>query len=336
MKLSTAIGRFLLNRKSHCSPRTVAWYSNILTALAARFPDTSIEQITRDDLEQFVIDQRTRERRDTRGTHGNRLSDRTIEGMVRGLRIFFHFWWEMSVLSKDPSSRLKAPRNEESEQPLSYEQVNQLFAVLDEGKWPSVQRDRAVFLFMMDTGCRAEEVITADLSKLNLDERWCDVVGKGHKSRRVGLSPRTVVALRAYLGSRQSGRIFLTDHSSVAEVTGAERPLTYAGLRQIVRRMSKRTGLPLHPHLFRRTFATLFIDDGGETSHLQVLMGHAQIEMTNHYAQAARAMAALKEHRIHSPVNRIGKAKHHQTKQTELEPVFIFSPMDELAAQQEK
>lgn len=336
MKLWIAIGRFRMNRKAHCSPRTVTWYSNLLTTLDAHFPDKPIEQITSSDLEQFLVEQRTRERLDARGTHDNHLSDKTVEGIVRGLRIFFHFWWELGVLSKDPSSRLKSPRNEEYEQPLSHDQVNHIFAILDEGQWPSVQRDRALLLFMMDTGCRAEEIITADLSKLNLDECWCDVVGKGHKSRRVGLRPRTVSALRAYLGTREAGRIFLTDHSSVAQVTGAEHPLTYAGLRQALRRLSVRTGLTLHAHLFRKTFATHFIDDGGETSHLQILMGHAQIEMTNHYAQAARAMAALKEHQVHSPVNRIGKEKNHQTKSLGLEPALTISLMDELAAQQEK
>lgn len=335
MKLSIAIEQFLTNRKAHCNTRTVMWYSNILTPFVARFPDQDIEQITRFDLEQFMVEQRTRERQDHRGTHDNHLSGKTVDGIVRGLRTFFHFWWEQEVLLKDPSARLKGPRNDEYEQPLTQDQINHLFAMLDQGQWPSVQRDRALLLFMMDTGCRAEEITKADLSKLNLNEGWCDVIGKGDKSRRVGISSRTVQALRAYLGSRQVGRIFLTDHSSVADVTGSERPLTYAGLRQALRRLGERTGLPLHPHLFRRTFATHFIDDGGETSHLQTLMGHAQIEMTNHYARSARAMAALREHRLHSPVNRIGKTEKPSSS-SESEPAFRLSLVDALMVSPEK
>jgi site-specific recombinase XerD len=48
-------------------------------------------------------------------------------------------------------------------------------------------------------------------------------------------------------------------------------------------RIDERSGTHLHPHKLRTTFATYFVWSGGSTNTLQKLMGHADINTTQHY-----------------------------------------------------
>jgi site-specific recombinase XerD len=46
-------------------------------------------------------------------------------------------------------------------------------------------------------------------------------------------------------------------------------------------------GLKVHPHALRHTFATEFLNLGGQVTDLQLLMGHEKIETTLVYAHVA-------------------------------------------------
>ena len=284
MDLASAVDLFLLDRSTHCSNYTCIWYQQMLQPLREWIVDAN--GITTADLNRLIVHLRTRERADLRS---GPLSNRTIAAYVRALRIFFAWMVREGHLIHNPAQHIQPPRFERTPKALTLAQTQAILAVLNKGVWPQIKRDRALCLFLLDTGCRASEVLSAKRSQVNFTDGYIDVIGKGDKSRRIGLSPVTLSALKGL----NSEYLFSTDDGG---------SLTRAGLREILRRLSKRVGIALHPHLFRHTFGTLFVADGGDVSHLQILMGHAQIQTTHLYIEKARAQAALKEHRRHSPV----------------------------------
>jgi len=287
----------------------------MLDPLAEWLKDKDVSDIKSSDYNAYLVHLRTRERADLRP--GN-LSATTIGHAVRAIKTFSRWCREMGYADADPSARLKSPRIERLPESLTLEQVQLLKETLIHGKWQSVIRDRALVFFLLETGCRAAEVLCLTLDKLSLELMYADVLGKGNKTRRVGFTETTRDAVKAYLGNRTTGSIFQADYlpNPVLKCERQEKkgkpastPLKYEGLRMILLRLSNKTDIPLHCHLFRHTFGTLAVADGMDPSHVQTAMGHANIATTYLYVAQARQTAALKAMRLHSPLSVTAKVR---------------------------
>ena len=85
--------------------------------------------------------------------------------------------------------------------------------------------------------------------------------------------------------------------------------LTYAGLRQVVRRRAEKAGIP-EPglHAFRRAFCLACLRNGMDLVSLQRLMGHADLSLLRRYAdQSADDLHAA--HARAGPVDRLENKK---------------------------
>ena len=57
-------------------------------------------------------------------------------------------------------------------------------------------------------------------------------------------------------------------------------PMTYAAVDSLFRRLSKKTGINVHPHLLRHTHATELIRAGWDMAHVQKRLGHTSVQTT--------------------------------------------------------
>lgn len=71
-------------------------------------------------------------------------------------------------------------------------------------------------------------------------------------------------------------------------------------------KLSKLTGIAVHPHLLRHTFATLWLIKSNSRM-LQRLLGHTTLTMTNKYCQAVGCYDAVEAHKRFSPMDRLMK-----------------------------
>ena len=61
--------------------------------------------------------------------------------------------------------------------------------------------------------------------------------------------------------------------------------LQISGVEIMLRKLGKKLNIDkVHPHRFRRTLATKAIDKGMPVEQVQILLGHAKIDTTMHYA----------------------------------------------------
>jgi len=141
-------------------------------------------------------------------------------------------------------------------------------------------RDRAILLALLDTGCRASEFLDLCLGDVDLRNGACQVrSGKGAKPRTVFLGERARQELRSYLAFRKD----LDPLAPVWATRGGTR-LTYAGLRQIMRRRAKKAGIAAPSlHSFRRAFALGCLRSGMDIFALQRLMGHVDLSILRRY-----------------------------------------------------
>ena len=160
------------------------------------------------------------------------------------------------------------------------------------------RRDRAVLLFLYNTGARADEVAQVRIGDLDLgatssrDASSVVVHGKGNKTRRCPLWPKTVDTLRALTDGRAA--------SQHAFLNRRGQPLTRFGIHALVERHAAQvaTKLPsvatkrVSPHTIRHTTATHLLRAGVDINTIRAWLGHVSLDTTNVYAEVDLEMKA--------------------------------------------
>jgi site-specific recombinase XerD len=169
---------------------------------------------------------------------------------------------------------------------LEPEQARAVIAAVDP-KTTYGMRDRALLLFLYNTGARVSEALSVHLRELHLDRpRQVRLFGKGRKERLCPLWPETAEALRRIV-NKDSG-----DEPVFRNARGV--PLTRDGvaylLGKYVRRASEsmphlRT-LRVTPHVMRHSCAVALLQAGVDVSVIRDYLGHASIATTSRYITA--------------------------------------------------
>ena len=142
-----------------------------------------------------------------------------------------------------------------------------------------------------------------NLADVDLDAHRLRILhAKGNKQRVVPFAGRCGAALRAYLAVRgpEAGPLFVAFDGHGLHLTG--RALEPNGLKQLLRRLGKRTGIAkVHAHRFRHTFATWAIQHDARELDVQYLLGHASPDMVRRYSSSYRSEQAATRHARFSP-----------------------------------
>jgi site-specific recombinase XerD len=147
-------------------------------------------------------------------------------------------------------------------------------------------RDRALLLFLYNTGARVQEAADLRVEHVDLGEHpTVRLHGKGDKWRTCPLWQQTARTVAQLLESLDPSA---TPHTAVFTARG--QPLTRYGIYTIVRRHGARlddprTGRTISPHTFRHTAAVHLLEAGVEVNVIRGRLGHADLSTTNRYAE---------------------------------------------------
>jgi integrase/recombinase XerD len=148
-------------------------------------------------------------------------------------------------------------------------------------------RDRALILFLYNTGARVQEVADLQVGNLELGESaLVRLHGKGDKWRTCPLWRQTAVLLAQLLTSSDAPPA--TNEPVFRSTTG--EALTRFGIYKIVRRHAghlddARSRRKVSPHIFRHTAAVHLLEAGVEVNVIRGWLGHADLTTTNRYAE---------------------------------------------------
>jgi integrase/recombinase XerD len=264
-----------------CTPKTISNYewslTRFLTWLTAQGV-TSPAEITGRHVRAFIAQY----------AH---LSDWTIFTYARCIRTLLRFWYAEKYMSEPITVTM--PRIRQRRLPfLTADQVHHVLRFC-------TIRERAIILFLVDSGLRRQELINLNREDIDLKTGAVHVIqGKGRKDRLavVGATTRRAVLKLwvSQLDQRPESPAFQTK-------TGTR--FAQAGLCSMMDRLSARCGVHVSPHILRRTFATLALQNGIDLVSLQSLLGHNNIETTRRYIQWLDD-DLLKAHQRSSPVDR--------------------------------
>lgn len=217
---------------------------------------------------------------------GNSLT--TINNKRRYLNSFFSYLSNEGRIVGNPVSRIEAIK-EPHRRKRAYT-TEDLEAM--RSKCGHV-RDRALLEFLLATGLRVSETSSLKVGQIDLYKQTFTVVGKGNKERRAYISDTAMYHLSKYLQWRMQREQItweeLQERPLFATIKAPFSQLENNGIRCALKRIGAAADvMNVHPHRFRRTFAS-------EASHRQIpledlreLMGHTKLDTTLLYIDNER------------------------------------------------
>lgn len=220
------------------------------------------------------------------------LSPATIRLRFSALRSFYAYMQEREGLPSNPLAEVSLPKKRPSlPVHLSLSQMESLIAlplsVPQDKRSPAwlPYRDVAILELFYSCGLRLSELVSLDVSCLQVDSACIRVLGKGRKWRLV---PVGEYAMEGLLKYRQWADL---DADSPLFISRLRRRMTGRSVQLMLEKYLRLSDIPfaISPHKLRHTFATHLLDAGADLRAVQELLGHASLSTTQIYTHVTKA-----------------------------------------------
>lgn len=211
------------------------------------------------------------------------LATASIFRKMEAVKCFYKFLLIEQRIQDDPARFLKSPKlPQRMPEQLSREEMDRLLSYPAE-KFDEI-RTVTIIELLYAAGLRVSELINLQLENVNLQEGWVLAFGKGGKQRFVPIHPAACERLKYYIEVREahfaaknvSSDLFLNNRGKKISRVSVWKDLTALGRKAGISQ-------PLHPHLFRHTFASHLLQGGADLRSLQEMLGHANLTTTQIY-----------------------------------------------------
>ncbi len=229
--------------------------------------------------------------------HGRELSARSIARKLSSWRGFFNWMAHHAALAANPVDGVRAPRRPKTlPKALAVDDAVRLVSTSAHGNAhpePADLCNRAMFELLYSSGLRVSELAGLDLQYNKREDGsaalgWIDqagaeviVTGKGGKLRKVPVGSHALAAIAAWLAVRPpasdgSAALFLSRRA-----TRMSPRVLQTRLKQHALKVG--TGVGVHPHMLRHSFASHVLQSSGDLRAVQDMLGHASITSTQIY-----------------------------------------------------
>lgn len=277
--------KFINDRKSYCSSRTVEYYLETLSNFNKWLLSNDIQELKQlddDVLREYILHLRS-----------SGIKNTSVNTYYRAVKVFFKWLHARQLLPEDYTINVKLPRSDaDMIVPLTQSEASTCDSYFLIKKENSL-RDYCMFHLMLDCGLRRSEVINLKPENLTGNHMLHVFNSKFNKSRIVLLPDFLEKSIMNYLGADERPVVFFDRYNRV--------PISINTFRKMFDTLRKSTGIKrLHPHLLRHTFATSYVYFGGNMEMLRLLLGHSDYNITKTYLHLA-----AQEQLIHSDIYKL-------------------------------
>lgn len=247
-----------------------------------RKPGRSVLNLTLDDIQVEAVMGFLNHLESSRGN-----SPVTRNCRLAAIRCFSQHLLRNDVTRADQYGRILAiPTKRSISRPALYlepEQVRVIIAAVNP-KDTNAARDRALLLFLYNTGARVSEALDIRQRDLRLDRpRQVRLRGKAGKERMCPLWSETAAALRRLINTELASEVIFKN--------ALGKPLTRDGVAYLIQKYVRRASeiLPnlkirrITPHIFRHSCAVALLQAGVDITVIRDYLGHATVATTNRY-----------------------------------------------------
>lgn len=270
-----------LKNESDYSDNTIAAYRNdlsqFLSFLESEHPDrqkwAEVDRATIKDYVSYMREQP--------------YASSSVARKVAAIKSFFHYLHDEEQLPQDPTQKIDSPKvKKRLPTTLTEDDVTRLLGAPASQKTPKNLRDMALLYLLYATGMRVTEVVSLQMSDLDLDSGVLYCPGKDGQVRTLPFDEETAAVLREYLTSGRPHLLKSGDELALF-LNHRGRQLTRQGLWLIIKAYAREANLSadVTPHTLRHSFAAHKLESGADLQRIQQLLGHANISTTQVYAQ---------------------------------------------------
>lgn len=252
----------------YIKPRKRSYYDDELrltSRLLPAFGDQPLDTITRKQLVDFHMDVRN-----------EGYAAATCDHYLKLIRYIFNLAIQWEVVSSNPAAKIALFNvDNKVENLLNDEQFDRLMRVLH--THPNRQACQ-VSLFLLSTGARLNEALTATWEQMDLKEKVWRIPATNSKSKKLRAIPLNSAALEVLaeiMPDVPQGWVFINSR------TGTRLKTLHCAWEDI----RNTAGLPfLRIHDLRHSFASLMVNSGRSLYEVQQLLGHSTPQVTTRYA----------------------------------------------------
>ena len=201
------------------------------------------------------------------------VSDRSIENIRSYIATFYQWMTAEEIISKNPCDNIKPIKYKDVERlPFSSVEIDELRRAC------TTMKERAIFEMLLTSGVRVSELTKMDVLDIDFGKLSVHVKhGKGGKERFTYINDVARQHIKKYVQNRAYP-------SSALICNRNGNRIDPSGVRFILKKIGARAGVDnVHPHRFRRTFATGLASRGMAIQDIQKLLGHTNINTTLQY-----------------------------------------------------
>lgn len=258
------------------SENTAVSYERDLKKLSQYFADhgiQNVEQVTYTGLNSYILFLEKQGRKPS-----------TISRNIASLKAFFQYLHKDGYVKQNAAEELKAPKVEKKAPAILSEEDTMRLLEQAKGNSPKELRDRAMLELLYATGIRVSELISLELTDINLQMEYI-TCRDGEKERIIPFGTVARQALEQYL---KKGRAALSKEDSRYLFTNCSgQSMSRQGFWKLIKSYGKKAGITgeLTPHTLRHSFAVHLVSNGADIRSVQEMLGHADISTTQMYAQ---------------------------------------------------
>ncbi|MED0665951.1 tyrosine-type recombinase/integrase [Bacillus badius] len=215
----------------------------------------------------------------------------TINKKVNSLKVFNDFLRQKGVVSENyiQLRRDRIPIATGSERvvnALTDAEVEKVLAFVENEKKVSM-RNRLIVHILTFTALRVSELVNIKLADIDPLTSTLTVRGKGGKVREIGIRNDLMELIKKYqAGERRTSKFPYSEYLLTSQ---RSKKMHRDAVRDWLAKISDEVGIKLHPHLFRRTCATLLLKRGVPIVTVSKILGHHSVDMTSKmYIQTSR------------------------------------------------
>ena len=211
----------------------------------------------------------------------------TVKRRLSSLSSCFRYLRRHNLFDSDIMAKVSAPR-QPKRLPIFFKE-GELEHLYDEGLFPDDfigRRDRLMLRMLYETGIRRSELAGLKIQSVDISSLTIKVLGKRNKERIVPIESELAHNISEYLALKEQEK----GASEWLFVGRKGGQITVEDIYQTVKKyMALLSNADrISPHVFRHSFATHILNEGGNIQAIKELLGHTKLETTEIYTHVTR------------------------------------------------
>ncbi|MGN1002642.1 MAG: site-specific tyrosine recombinase XerD [Oscillospiraceae bacterium] len=219
---------------------------------------------------------------------GSGKSVATVSRAIASIKSFYSFLQDSGIIKENPSTVLVPDKTAQKLPQILTSKEVELLLEQPECVDAKGYRDRAMLELLYATGIRVSELISLDITDLNLAAGIITCHGRDH-DRAIPLYSAAIKALSEYTEFIRPQMIASPTETALFVNVNGER-MSRQGFWKLIKSYQVKAGIEktITPHTLRHSFAAHLLENGADLRSIQEMLGHADISSTQIYSQLVK------------------------------------------------